>query len=197
MRRVAFLLVVMPLALVLASGVALAVARSGGPGNDTLRGTNGTDALEGNGGNDDLLGLGGTDALSGGKGRDALLGGNERAPQGGDKALKGGPGGDAVLGGKGLDALSGGPGDDLLFEGGLFEVQDQAQDALAGGDGRDAIDAHNKPASKDVIDCGRGFDRVSVDSKDITKNCERKFTSVGKFYHSIQGEGYFKPLNSV
>jgi Ca2+-binding RTX toxin-like protein len=35
--------------------VALAVARSGGPGDDTLRGTNGPDALSGKGGNDDLV----------------------------------------------------------------------------------------------------------------------------------------------
>jgi Ca2+-binding RTX toxin-like protein len=192
------LLTVMAAVLVMASGVALAVARSGGPGNDTLRGTDGTDALEGNGGNDDLLGLGGTDALSGGKGRDALLGGNERAPQGGDKALAGGPGGDAVLGGRGLDALSGGPGDDYLFEGGLFDRRDQDLDAMAGGDGRDAIVARNVPAaSRDVIDCGRGFDRVVVDDKDVTDNCERKFTSFRKFFNSIRGEGYFGPLRSL
>jgi hypothetical protein len=43
--------------------VALAVAISGGLGDDTIRGTNGTDALEDNGG-DDLLGLRGADFQS-------------------------------------------------------------------------------------------------------------------------------------
>ncbi len=198
MRRTVLLLTVMTVVLVMASGVALAVARSGGPGNDTLRGTNGTDALEGNGGNDDLLGLGGTDALSGGKGRDALLGGNERGPKEGDKALDGGPGGDVVFGGQGLDALSGGPGDDLLADESFREpVEERDMDAIAGGDGRDVISAFNVPASRDVIDCGRGFDRVIVDGKDLTKNCERKFTSFRKLFRSIRGEGYFQPLISV
>ena len=198
MRRVAFLLVAMSLALVLASGVALAVARSGGPGNDTLRGTNGTDALEGNGGNDDLLGLGGTDALSGGKGRDALLGGNEFAPEEGDKALDGGPGGDVVFGGQGLDGLSGGPGDDLLADESFGEPREERDmDAGAGGDGRDVLSALNRPASIDVIDCGRGFDRVIVDGRDLTENCERKFTTFRELNRSIRGEGYFQPLNSL
>ena len=54
----------MAAALVMLSGVALAVAISGGPGDDTIRGTNGTDALEGHGGDDDLLGLRGADFQS-------------------------------------------------------------------------------------------------------------------------------------
>ena len=183
----------MALALVLASGVALAVVRSGGPGNDILRGTDGPDALEGNGGNDVLLGYKGTDALSGGKGRDAVLGGNERHPQGGDKAVEGGPGGDFVAGGYGTEAVSGGSGRDFLLDG---PVRDEDLDALAGGDGDDAIDAFNRPASTDAIDCGGGFDRVLVDSKDITEDCERRFTSVREFYNSVPGY-YFEPLERI
>ncbi len=56
MRRLILLLTVMAAALVLASGVALAVTKIGGPGPNTLRGTNGPDNLLGRGGNDVLFG---------------------------------------------------------------------------------------------------------------------------------------------
>ena len=197
MRRTVLLLVVMAAVLVAASGVTLAVARSGGPGDDTLRGTNGTDALEGNGGDDDLLGLRGTDALSGSEGRDAVLGGNEFGPRAGDRALSGGPGRDFVGGGKGGDASSGGPGGDYMFAGPPFGEAADDVDAIAAGDGKDAIEAKNVPAAKDVIDCGGGFDRVLVDPKDLTSECEREFTSPREFFRSIGGEGYFVPLNSL
>ena len=65
MRRVGLLLAIMAVTLVVASGVALAVVRTGGPGDDYLRGTNGQDALSGRGGDDVLLGLRGDDALYG------------------------------------------------------------------------------------------------------------------------------------
>ncbi|MDP8900047.1 MAG: hypothetical protein M3N33_02655 [Actinomycetota bacterium] len=197
MRRTMLLLTVMAATLVLASGVALAVARSGGPGDDTLRGSNGADALSGNGGDDDLLGLGGRDALSGGEGRDAVLGGNEAGPKGGDKSLAGGPGGDFVGGGRGEDALSGGPGGDFMFAGPPFGEAADDVDAIAAGDGRDAVLAINRPASRDIIDCGGGFDRALVDKKDVTSDCEREFTSARKFFRSINGEDYFQPLNSL
>ncbi len=174
--------------LVMASGVALAVARAGGPGDDTLKGTAGTDALVGNGGDDDLLGFRGTDALSGGEGRDAVLGGNEFGPRAGDRALAGGPGGDFV---------GGGPSDDGIFAGPPFGEAADDVDAIGAGDGKDAIEAKNVPAAKDVIDCGRGFDRVLVDDKDLTRHCERKFTSPRKYFNSIRGEGYFTPLRSL
>ncbi len=47
MRRVGLLLAIMAAALVVASWAALAVVRTGGPGDDYLRGTNGPDALSG------------------------------------------------------------------------------------------------------------------------------------------------------
>ena len=91
MRRTILLVATMALTLLVASGVALAVTEIGGPGPDTLRGTNGADNLLGNGGNDVLFALGGSDNLFGGEGKDWLLGGNERHPFGGDKNLVGGP----------------------------------------------------------------------------------------------------------
>ena len=47
MRRVILLLTVMAATLVVASGVALAVTKIGGPGPDVLRGTHGDDRLVG------------------------------------------------------------------------------------------------------------------------------------------------------
>jgi hypothetical protein len=52
MRRVALVLAAMALALLLASGVALAVTKIGTDGPDTLRGTNRADNLVGRGGGD-------------------------------------------------------------------------------------------------------------------------------------------------
>jgi Ca2+-binding RTX toxin-like protein len=68
MRRVVLMLGAMALALLLASGVALAVNKVGTNGPDTLRGTNKADNLLGKGGNDRLLSLGGRDNLLGGTG---------------------------------------------------------------------------------------------------------------------------------
>jgi len=58
-RRLVLLLAVMALAMLMASGVALAVNEVGTDGPDTLRGTNGDDNLVGRGGNDRLLSLAG------------------------------------------------------------------------------------------------------------------------------------------
>src|SRR5918993_5362221 len=107
MRRTIVLLATMALTLLVASGVALAVTKIGGPGPDTLKGTNGADNLLGNGANDVLFALGGRDKLLGGEGKDWVLGGNERRPFGGDKTLVGGPGNDGVPGSKGSDIVVG------------------------------------------------------------------------------------------
>ena len=190
MQRLILLLMLMAVTLVVASGVALAVVRSGGPGNDTLRGTNGPDVLSGNGGNDVLLGLRGADALSGGQGRDAVLGGNEFGPQAGDRTLSGGPDGDFVGGGKGTDALSGGGGRDYMFAGPAFGEEADDVDVVAAGDGDDAGEAKNVPAAIDDIHCGSGFDGVLVDSKDLTSGCERVFTRIGPYFRFLEASNY-------
>jgi Ca2+-binding RTX toxin-like protein len=87
-------------ALVLASGVALALSKIGTNGPDTLRGpTATTNDLLGRGGNDNLSSLDGTDNLAGGTGKDVLWGGTKRSTGVGDKNLAGGSGNDVVLGG--------------------------------------------------------------------------------------------------
>ncbi len=194
MRRVALLLAGMAAVLVLASGVALAVNKVGTDGPDTLRGTDKDDNLVGKGGQDDLFGLDGSDNLLGGEGRDNLFGGNESGPGGGDKNLDGGEGNDVVLGGRGSDNIVGGDGNDLLIDGNL---RDPSQDRLAGGDGNDVIDVINRPAVKDIVVCGDGFDRVLADRKDtVTPDCERVFVgldSVEEFEESIP-RSFFRGL---
>ena len=171
MRRTVLLLTVMAACLVMASGVALAVNRVGTDGPDVLRGTDGKDNLIGLGGQDDLIGKDGSDNLVGGPGRDNVIGGNERGPGGGDKNLDGGPGNDFVGSGKGSDNMVGGDGNDFLFE---CCLREDSRDNVAGGDGNDAIDVSHRPAFKDVVVCGDGFDRVLADRKDaVARDCER------------------------
>ena len=189
MRRALLMVATIALTLLVASGVAWAVTKIGGPGPDTLRGTNGADNLLGRGGNDALFGLGGRDNLLGEEGKDWVLGGNERRALGGDKNLVGGPGNDGVqggegsdivLGGSGNDVADGGPGPDNIVggEGNDYltdgERRGGATDTLTGGDGNDVIDPFNGPAKKDVVTCGSGFDRVLADRADVVApDCER------------------------
>jgi hypothetical protein len=89
-RRAILLLVTIAAALVVASGVALAITKDcptynpntnkgkciGTNEADTLRGTETTNYMEGRGGPDTLRGSGSLDFLAGGPGRDALKGGS-------------------------------------------------------------------------------------------------------------------------
>jgi Ca2+-binding RTX toxin-like protein len=178
------------LALVLASGVALARNEVGTNGPDTLRGTNGADNLLGEGANDVLFGLGGRDNLVGGPGKDAVLGGNERRPQRGDKNLLGESGNDGVLGergsdrvvgeegrdlldgGRGSDRIVGEEGSDWLVDGPFGDTS--KDDTLSGGDGNDVFFVDNGPPTRDIVSCGGGFDRLAADTKDrVAADCEK------------------------
>jgi Ca2+-binding RTX toxin-like protein len=68
MRRASPLLV-MVVAHVVGSGVALAAVKVGTDGSDYLVGTGSEDLLSGRGGNDGIVGKGGDDILYGGKGQ--------------------------------------------------------------------------------------------------------------------------------
>jgi Ca2+-binding RTX toxin-like protein len=107
MRRVGLVLAAMALALLLASGVALAVNKVGTDGRNFLKGTNGDDNLLGKGGNDLIFGLVGDDNLLGGSGKDLVFGGTLERSLGGSKNVAGGDGNDGVLGGKGSDKVMG------------------------------------------------------------------------------------------
>jgi Ca2+-binding RTX toxin-like protein len=163
MRRVAFLLTVMGVALILASGVALAasIACSGGEclgteGDDSMTGTDGYDLMYGLGGNDNMFGHFGNDDMFGGSGDDFLLGDEDYDfPDTflGNDTLYGGPGNDDLRGGFGNDKIYGGDGDDFIF----------AYDRLAVTTGAD------------VVDCGLGKDTVHYDKEvDKVRGCEIK-----------------------
>jgi Ca2+-binding RTX toxin-like protein len=180
MRRVVLLLTVMATALVMASGAALAVNKVGTDGPDTLRGTNGDDNLLGKGGGDRLLSLAGDDNLLGGPGKDIVVGGtapgagfggSDAYASGGNKNLFGGTGNDWVNGGRGSDNVVGGDGNDVVVDGPDLE---SSTDNVSAGGGNDLVAARNKPAHKDLVVCGDGFDRVMADGKDVVAaNCER------------------------
>ncbi len=186
MRRTIVMLATMALTLLVASAVALAVTKIGGPGPDTLRGTNKADLLLGKGGNDKLFGLAGRDNLLGGSGKDMVFGGNERRLSGGDKNLVGGSGNDEILGGLDVDNILGEEGNDLVADG---PDGDRATDTLSAGDGNDVVEVFTDPASKDLVSCGDGFDRVFANRKDVVApDCERVADRESEFdalYESI------------
>jgi Ca2+-binding RTX toxin-like protein len=95
-----------------------------------------------------IVGTRGNDYLVGGPYDDVIYG------LGGNDTIHGGAGYDTIYGGAGNDVLDGGPGRDHIY----------------GGPGSDTIlAADNEP---DVIDCGPGNDKATVDAFDVTKNCE-------------------------
>jgi Ca2+-binding RTX toxin-like protein len=209
MRRGRRVLVATLAALVLASGVALAVTKIGTNGPDTLRGTNGPDNLIGKGGNDVLYALAGKDNLLGGEGKDWLLTGERRA-LGGNKNSAGGPGNDGVTGGLGSDDVLGGPGNDFVFgdrgsdnvlggEGTDYVVDgpfnEASKDRVLGGDGNDVLDVINGPPARDIVSCGDGFDRVLADRKDVVApDCEKVavgFAAVEELFISLSRPGGF------
>jgi Ca2+-binding RTX toxin-like protein len=208
-RRAILLLVATMAALVLASGVALAVTKIGTNGPDTLRGTNNADNLFGRGGNDILYALAGNDRLLGGEGKDWLLTGERRALAG-NKNSAGGPDNDGVTGGLGSDNVLGGPGNDFVFGdrgsdnvlggGGTDYVVDgpfreASKDHVIGGDGNDVLDVINGPPAKDIVSCGDGFDRVLADRKDVVApDCEKVAVgqaAAGELFESLSRPGGF------
>ena len=181
-RRLTTLLAmgVMMAAMLVASGVALAVNKIGTDGPNTLKGTNGSDNLLGRYGDDRLLSLAGYDTLLGGPGKDLVVGGtapgagfggDDADASGGAKNLLGGLGNDWVNGGRGPDNVLGGAGNDVVVDG---PDRESSTDNVSAGEGNDVVAARNKPAYKDLVVCGDGFDRVLADSEDVVaEDCER------------------------
>jgi Ca2+-binding RTX toxin-like protein len=126
-RRAVLLLAAMVLALLVASGTALAITKDCEAYAECL-GTRNADTLNGTEANDRILGSGGADTLNGFGGNDALYG------QGGTDELFGGPGTDGLIGGPGPDALSGGADRDFYYFGdgwGKESITDSATSANA------------------------------------------------------------------
>ena len=196
MRRTLLSLTTMVVALLLASGVALAVTKVGTNAPDTLRGTNQADTLLGRDANDILIALAGDDKLLGERGKDIVFGGNERRRDegrllGGNKNMVGGSGNDSVIGGRGSDNVLGEEGNDLVADGPDREF---STDTVSGGEGNDVVAAVNRPAFVDIVSCGGGFDRVIVDRKDVlAPDCEKVlvgFGSADEFTASIPQSFY-------
>src|SRR5215212_690923 len=189
MRRAILLLTVMIAALVLGSGIALAVNKVGTQGRDFLKGTDGADHLVGKGENDRIFSLGGKDHLIGGPGKDWVWGGSRRSlhgdlpvhytSSGGEKHLVGGSGNDVLWGGKGSDNAVGNSGNDLLIGG---EYHHPVKDTLSGGGGNDVFSVDNDPVGKDIVRCGGGLDWVFADREDmVAADCEKVADRVSEF----------------
>jgi Ca2+-binding RTX toxin-like protein len=131
--------------------------------------------------------LAGDDTLLGGPAQDVVNGSSFAEPLAGNKNLAGGEGNDAVQGGLGSDNVLGGEGNDFMVDG---EFDPPAvKDTLSAGDGNDVLNVANKPAGKDVVSCGSGFDRVLADRADVVvPDCEKVFigpAAADEFFDSI------------
>jgi len=95
---------------------------------------------------------------------DRLIGSNHR------DQIAGEGGEDLIRGLRSADALSGGDDDDTIYAGPTHE---SAMDVVSAGGGDDFVRVFNRPAARDLVDCGNGFDRVVADSRDVLAGCNR------------------------
>jgi Ca2+-binding RTX toxin-like protein len=183
MRRAGLVLVMMVVALVVGSGVAVAAVKYGTNGSDYLLGTNEEDVLYGGGGSDFLAGREEDDVLHGEYGDDFMHGGRVgwgMAPDGEDK-LFGGKGSDCMFGGSEDDVLHGGSGSDDMGHYCYEFIFDTGNDVFYGGGGNDDITAledhpqNTEAQERDVVFCGDGEDMVYYQKgMDRLFDCERK-----------------------
>jgi hypothetical protein len=172
-------MVMVLVALVVGSGVAVAAVKFGTDGSDSLAGTKGKDVLFGKGGSDFLAGKKQDDVLHGDGGDDFMHGGAVgwgMAPDGHDKLL-GGSGSDCMFGGSEDDILIGGPGKDDMGHYCYEFIFDTGEDVFNSGSGNDFIWSWDyglrggKP-KRDVVNCGPGRDEVLADKLDRLHGCE-------------------------
>jgi uncharacterized delta-60 repeat protein len=104
-----------------------------------------------------LRGTASADAIFGKGGADRIAG------LGGGDCLSGGAGGDVLSGGAGDDILNGEAGADVIRAGG-------GRNVIRGGAAADRINARN--GLRDVVNCGTGRDRATVDAADRVRACE-------------------------
>lgn len=172
----------------------------GGPGRDTLRGSDsaddllsgdeGDDVLDGGYGDDTLLGGAGDDTLTANLGADVYRGGTGfdaltyASYSTGVRVTVGGSGGSVGEGddvGGDLERVDGGTGDDTLVGSGAGEYLSGGAgndaidgaggaDVLSGGPGDDALTARDGVA--DVVSCGDGTDSATTDQLDGPDSCE-------------------------
>ncbi len=170
MRRTMMLVASAALALLVASGVALAASINcpNAPGGYCY-GTSVGDGMYGDFRVDRMYGFGGADLMYGDGNGDRMYGGNEAGwgdkmlGQRGEDRMKGNRGDDAIYGGNGDDEIYGGDGDDLI-QGGY------GNDVMFTGFGDDQVNAQD--GQKDFITCGSGNDLIYVDAGlDVLRDC--------------------------
>jgi Ca2+-binding RTX toxin-like protein len=150
MKRTTLLMASMMLALLVATGVALAQDGVSKVCNTNCRGTDRDDQLSGTSKRNGIEGRNGADQIEGNGAKDNL---------------NGNLGADAVYGGNGEDKLYGGGNSDYI-DGGI------KSDYIGTGSGNDVVAA--KDGFKDQIFCGSSYDRVHVDRIDVLHRCEKK-----------------------
>ncbi len=179
-RRLILAFAAIGLAVLLASGVAVADIINGTGGADTIDGTSSGDNIDGLDGNDTISGLGGADNIHGGAGNDYVFGGDADQTVEADDSnpsndiLNGDGGNDYVVGGYGDDNLDGGRGRDHITD----PFLDKQDDNIQAGGGDDTVNVNNATPDnpqgvKDHVDCGGDHDRVLADPADeVDSNCE-------------------------
>ena len=81
----------------------------------------------------------------------------------------------------------------VLVEGPFRETD---KDTLSGGDGDDVFFVDNRPATRDTVSCGGGFDRVAADTEDVVApDCEqvrRGPTAGQELFERLEELGFFE-----
>jgi Ca2+-binding RTX toxin-like protein len=160
----------------------LRVFRVGGPGDDTLIGTNGFDTLLGAGGDDTVRGLSGADELAGGPDKDVIYGGPGDDFVQGDDIFTRQTATDVLYRGDGKDYVDGWRGDDVQYgeSGRDYVTGGPGEDILYGGDGNDFVDAIDGLPFEDLIQrdwlyCGNGIDKYVANRLDyVSSSCEER-----------------------
>jgi hypothetical protein len=153
-KRIMLLMASTMLALLVATGVALAQDGVSKVCNPNCRGTDRDDQLSGTSKRNAIKGRNGADQIEGNGAKDTL---------------NGNLGSDAIYGSNGEDKLYGGGNDDYV-QGGI------KSDYISTGSGNDVIAA--KDGFKDQIYCGSSYDRVYVDRIDVLHRCEKKLSEM-------------------
>jgi|SRR5215212_605518 hypothetical protein len=187
MRRAIISLMAMGAALMLASGVALAIMTKHCVEGSPCHGTAGKDDIYDSKGSDEIHGHGGYDLLMSG----TQIKDDPNAGSGDDVIYgEGGPDDvwiwDGVSRGRpvGPDEFYGGPGEDWV-------ISYAGENTISGGPGNDRIWAAN--GARDVIDCGGGNDTVEYNQGvDKIGGCERKTS----FCADCKSDEFVKPDGS-
>lgn len=171
-KSVLLLLTSIALAVLLASGIALAATVNCNPDAYKCVGTSGPDTLYGTSDDyDNIRGREGADKIYGLGGDDRTIHSEGLYGDDGDDVVRGGQGNDSVYGGHGSDRVFGGPGSDSIT-GETQNYVGPAPDFISGGEGDDFIRAGD--TTRDRIYCGLGYDTVLADDAQGNSPSDRR-----------------------